>query len=246
MYDKVKKYKTTREYLTRVLDREPNEEELRQELDGNVEEVKYLTLDEVEEKDVAQLRFRLHVQNERLVRARHEKGLSQEGLGQLIGKKGTVISRIETCWIYPGQEVKEKLSQILNKQVEYLFPEWLRYFTKSWKRAEREKLVKMDTLQLYQKDILQLPDPKSVEEQAHKEMLKSKIKQMIQNSNLREREQKILDLYFGLSDGRPRTFQEVSEFMGGPSPHRVIALYHKALERIQQNCPFIGDLKDAI
>lgn len=57
--------------------------------------------------------------SKRLKEARKEKGISQRGLGLALGLSDKTISSYESNRSLPNLEILRKLSEVLNKPVEY-------------------------------------------------------------------------------------------------------------------------------
>ena len=78
-----------------------------------------------------------------------------------------------------------------------------------------------------------LPDNKDVESEVFDNQLKLAIKKAMVNANLTEREIKILDLIFGLSDGQQRTLEQVGQVFG-LTRERIRQIEGKALAKIRK------------
>ncbi len=57
--------------------------------------------------------------NKKLKEARIQKGLSQRGLGLALGLSDKTISSYESNRSYPNLEILDKISEILDKPIEY-------------------------------------------------------------------------------------------------------------------------------
>lgn len=57
--------------------------------------------------------------NKKLKEARIQKGLSQRGLGLALGLSDKTISSYESNRSFPNLEILEKISEILDKPIEY-------------------------------------------------------------------------------------------------------------------------------
>ncbi|KGT40347.1 helix-turn-helix transcriptional regulator [Heyndrickxia faecalis] len=61
------------------------------------------------------------MRNERLAKARHRKNLSQSELAEKLGCSKQAVSNWETGYSNPPLKMAIKLSEILDKDVDYLF-----------------------------------------------------------------------------------------------------------------------------
>jgi RNA polymerase sigma factor (sigma-70 family) len=237
LYDDIKGLKQTRIKLNNELGREPIEEELASELSKETSEVKFLDSLEIDEEEdqALELKLRLSVWNNNLVKARTEKGLTQKELSKLAGFNSQFITRIETCRTFPDQIAQEKIAQTLGYSRQYLFPAWLEIFTERWKRSEREKLISMKHEQLSSPEVLRLTSGEDLNKLAAQSRLKDLVEESL--NSLTPREQLILSLKFGLRGECAHTYEEVGrEF--DVSPERVRQIQAKALERIQRSEKF--------
>ena len=60
-------------------------------------------------------------ENRRLAAARVLAGLTQRELAQRVGTKEIEISRIETCRVCPGTEMKRRIAEVLGKPTFEIF-----------------------------------------------------------------------------------------------------------------------------
>lgn len=61
------------------------------------------------------------MKNNRLVNARKEKGLTQEGLAELMNYKKSTVSNWENGYSIPRMSDAFKVAKILDKDIDYLF-----------------------------------------------------------------------------------------------------------------------------
>lgn len=61
------------------------------------------------------------MRNDRLAKARHQKNLSQSELAEKLGCSKQAVSNWETGYSMPPLKVALKISEILDKNVDYLF-----------------------------------------------------------------------------------------------------------------------------
>ncbi len=88
--------------------------------------------------DIKQFRFKLR-------HSRQDKGLSQRGLGLALGLSDKTISSYESGRSYPNLEILERISDILDKPIEY--------FISSSKQIQISELIKR--IESNQKEITQ-------------------------------------------------------------------------------------------
>ena len=246
VYDRVKIIEETKTRLRETLQREPTQEEVYAEIGAKEEVVKpyeILEIDEDQEHDL-ELLFKVGAVNMNLRKAREAKGLLQRDLAKMLGVSGAVIGQLETCRTFAKPDRQKRIAEILEKPVSYLFPPWLELFTHQWKRTEKQKSVTIKHDQLSSPDVKMLTDPNHcVEEMNNKariEVMKPKIREMI--SRLTPREQKILDMRFGLTDGVSHTLEEIGQEFG-VTRDRIRQIEGKALQNIQ-NMEEIKCLRD--
>ena len=79
-------------------------------------------------------------------------------------------------------------------------------------------------------DVLPVETEISVEDEVISHCLKSQITDVFETLN--EREQKILDLRFGLTDGRARTLEEISVLFG-VTRERIRQIEQRALKKLR-------------
>jgi DNA-binding XRE family transcriptional regulator len=231
-FKKVTNYNKDKEYLKKELDRDPEKEEL--EIIGykNVDILDNLEIDE-EENEAFELKYRLGIKNNNLEKSRLEKNLLQKDIAILIGIGSATYCQIETCNYYPPEEIKIKIAEVLEKRVDYLFPEWLKIFTSRWKRAEKEKLVKIShtTLNSPEVQMLVAPENKMVDRAILKKLLDPILKE------LKPREQKLLDSRFGLTDGITHTYEELADEFN-VTESRINQVTIKALMKLKRHPDF--------
>ncbi len=239
-YEKLKRYHQIKQEIREMMDREPTEDELDDAIAGDptlgdfkARDFETFEIDQDEDQEV-ELRFRLSVSNMNLVKARNEKGLTQLQMSDLMGK-GTAASYglIETLRVYPNEECKNKIASILGKSKDHLFPSWLEIFTKRWSRQQKQKSVKIRAESLSSPEVAGLlTEPSSMQRDVERELLKEQMKPVL--SCLNEREKKIIDLRFGLTDGVGHTLEEVAK-MFDVNRERIRQIETKAIEKMQNN-----------
>jgi len=231
-FDQVKSYNKEKEYLKEELKREPEKEELQIAGFKDVDILENLEIDE-EEKEAFELKYRLGIKNNSLEKSRLEKNLLQKDIAILAGIGHATYSSIETCTYYPPEEIRIKIAEVLEKRVDYLFPEWLKIFTQRWKKAEKEKLVTISHIALNSPEVqvIAAPENKNADRAILKELLAPIIKE------LTPREQKLLDSRFGLTDGISHTYEELGDEFD-VTRERIRQVEIKALMKLKRHPDF--------
>ena len=181
-------------------------------------------------QDIVSLEFRLGVTNLNLKKARLEKGLLQKDVAKKLGISNCSYGQYENCRSMPNKERAKKIARILGKPVSYLFPEWFEIFTKKWKDTEKKKTVELNHESLDCKEVQMLETGEDLEREADRSIIKDVVKNCVKD--LSPREQKILEMRFGLLDGVAQTLEEVGrEF--DVTRDRIRQIEAKALEKLQ-------------
>jgi len=149
----------------------------------------------------------------------------------MLGISPISYSHYETCRNMPTKDTAEKISKILNKPLNYLFPDWLKIFTEKWKRAEKETLVTLKHTPLDTPEVLALTAPVDLEKKANDMVLKKTLSKIL--DELSPRERKILEMRFGLEDDIPHLLEEIGrEF--DVTRERIRSIEVKAFEKIKK------------
>jgi len=142
--------------------------------------------------------------NNEVRRRREELGMLQRELGELVGISCQLISRIETFNRYPTMKEAKKIAEVLQSDVETLFPEWLQAFKLKRSSFTTEHVV-TERLLPHIVDKLALPDTlETTERKIDQEFLKQGVEDIL--DSLSDREAKVLRMRFGI--GVPVTKEE--------------------------------------
>ena len=229
VYRNFLKYQETVKELKKELDRDPTDSEIKQVLPkANIELMKNL---EIEEENDDELQFRLSVINRRLRKARLKKGLKQQDVSEKLGKSSSWYGQRESCYIHPTKKEQQQIAELFEQDVDYLFPEWLEVFTNKWKRQDRAKTLSYKTITLDSPEALMI-EGSELESVAKKAIAKKKIKEALSEGTLSIREEKILEMRFGLKDGVTHTWEEVGKEFD-VTRGRICQIEAKAFERLQ-------------
>ena len=169
------------------------------------------TEDLVEEQELDSLAtLKLLTRNTRLVATRQDKGLTQWEASHQVGIGVSRYQEIEKLRRLPTFEDEEKIASFFQLSIDYLFPKVLLEAIEAGVFDRRHvQLAASELISLTEAQKLRLSyDGETVLiEEIRQRELKEKIEQVLQT--LKPREQRILQLRFGLEDGRSRTLEEV-------------------------------------
>jgi len=127
----------------------------------------------------------------------------------------------------------KKITSLLGKSREHLFPKWLNLFTEKWKKMEKEKTVFLRAESLSSPEVAGLLSaPSSMQEGIDNEILRAKLLPILKDLN--DREQKILSMRYGLEDGKSYTLEEVAKEFD-VTRNRILQIEWMALEKIKQH-----------
>jgi len=180
-------------------------------------------------------RLRLIPYNARLLDTRKAKGWTQKSLSLLTGISVSYIGHIETLRVIPTDNAMVEISSALDASIDYLFPETLM-------EAMREGLFSHRVVELKEQNIIRLSEARHTDllpsgnsedeavEAADKTFLKMDMAEVLQVLTTRER--RVIELRFGLEDGKSRTLDEVGrEF--GVTRERIREIEDKALRKLR-------------
>lgn len=164
------------------------------------------------------VRLRFIPYNARLIDARKAKRWTQKDLSQLTSISTSYLGHIETLRAIPSQQMMDEICSALGLSEDYLFP-------LSLMEALRDGLFDHRVAELEEKQIIRLTEARragllprgitedealeAVDRALDRDLLKEKLPDVL--GSLAPREQKVLELRFGLNDGRSRTLEEVGK-----------------------------------
>lgn len=161
------------------------------------------------------------VKNFRLVEARKSMGLTQSELAKSSGLAKANYCIYEQMKTNPPQEVKIKLSQVLNQSVERLFPKSIdnHYATRAKSKDIYDNCEQVDI------DFSQIPQETSIEELVDKKILSETANKLLKRLEPRQRE--ILELR-----AKEYTLKEIADVYE-VSIERVRQIESEAIKRIR-------------
>lgn len=180
--------------------------------------------------------------NHRLVELRKKKFQTQQEVANEVGLTLNRYQKIEILKSYPTEMEAKNIAEYFDEDPYKLFPKWSFpvYGTRDY-----TQVVKVDKLQLESKEVLQLADPREIEEEVDKELLKEKIWEVM--NTLSEREQRIIRLRFQLEDmpeGKDPTLENVGRIFG-VSRDRIRQIESRAIRKLKHSSK-IDQLKSFI
>lgn len=191
----------------------------------------------VEAIQKAPVRLRFIPYNARLIDARKSKGWTQKEMALLTGLNTTYIGHIETLRVIPRDDAMDEISAALNLPKDYLFPDTLLEAMKDGLFGHRvAELEEQHIVRLTEARRAGLLPPGITEEEAievaDRALLKAQLLKVLHE--LSPREQKVLELRFGLKDGYSRTYEEVArEF--NVTRERIRQIEAKALHKLRHS-----------
>jgi RNA polymerase sigma factor (sigma-70 family) len=160
---------------------------------------------------------------------RLERGLTQKQIAKELGIGHVTYSHIETLRHFPTEYHMEKLCKYFGMTKEELFPEWAKVvFVEDRKEVVKE--IEIDKVMLNSPEVLRLMAPDSPEDDFEKENLKQVLMGTLETLNAREK--KVLELRFGLKDGKTRMLEEVARDFG-VTRERIRQIEDKALRKLR-------------
>ncbi|MDO9580398.1 MAG: sigma-70 family RNA polymerase sigma factor [Bacteroidales bacterium] len=186
------------------------------------------------EGEVSKLvRLRLITHNARLVDARGEQGWTQVQVASWAGMKVVRLSHIENLRVIPTWEEMDNLAGVLGQFTEVLFPEsLLRAVNEGVFNHRIRELAEPQVVALDRDTLKALPfvSDDYLVDAVMRNSLKEKVKVVL--DTLTPREQRVLQLRFGLKDGRSRTLEEVGKGFN-VTRNRIQQIEAKALRKLR-------------
>ena len=189
-----------------------------------------------EDESVNLVRLRLITHNARLIDARKDRAMTAEAMAQTAQISRDRLRRIENLKVIPTEEELCKIACILEKPIDYLFPEALLDAVKAGVFSRREvELAVPEVISLTEAQRLRLTydGEATLIEQVSRTMLAEQITEVLET--LTPKERKVIRLRFGLEDGCSRNLEEVGKEFGGTRA-RIRQIEGKALRKLRHPC----------
>jgi|WetSurMetagenome_2_1015567.scaffolds.fasta_scaffold63192_3 transcriptional regulator with XRE-family HTH domain len=162
------------------------------------------------------------IKNYRLAQARVESGMTVEILAELVGVSKPAMGSYESLRSRPDKIKQKKISEVLGRPVEYLFPEG--YELSRMKRdayfLSRNQLN--SSILIYEKS---WNDGISRIDRELTDFL---------SGTLSKREDRVLRLSFGFKDGKDYNFTNIGERIG-VTRERARQIFHRAMAKLREN-----------
>jgi len=196
-----------------------------------------VTSEEIETGEGERLvRLRLITHNARLVDARKELGMTGEAMALAACITRTRLRQIETLKIVPTNDDMVKIACVLEKTIDYLFPEHLLSAVEAGVFSRRKvELAAPQVIALteaQQRRLLPASGLHELEEEVERKVLAEQLNDVL--GTLKPREQRVLALRFGLGGEAPLTLEAVGrkpEF--GVTGNRIRQIEAKALRKLR-------------
>lgn len=191
----------------------------------------YLERIEMEDQTLAHLRLIIH--NARLVDARKESAIVQIAMAQKIGISQERLRDIENLRALPTEDEMAKIACILEKPIDYLFPEELIRAIEAGVFSKRKaELAAPEIISLTEAQHLRLvyDGEAALIEQISRAQLVQKISEVLKT--LDPREAQVVELRFGFSDGESLTLEEVGRRLG-VTRERIRQIETKAMRKLR-------------
>ncbi len=181
------------------------------------------------------LRMRLIIQNNRIKEELKAQGYTMGRLSKKIKLSYSLLSKVINLHRVPSENQIIAIAIALGKPIEYLFPDILLEGTARGLFQNRTKLLDEEQVKQITRplqSLLQITDGsfEAMEKQADMGLLHKQIDEVL--STLTPREQRVLQLRFGLEDGRSRTGEEVAKEFG-VTRERIYQIERKALRKLR-------------
>ena len=157
-------------------------------------------------------------------------GLTQKQLGALIDRGGIWVSHLENFRFYPIKELANELAEILNVNVNVLFPPWLKIFKPKRTLVITEHIVNAPLLDSHISQHLLANGEDQFRDMFDKNLLKEGIAEVL--TSLKPRERQILELRFGIGGNKPKDLESLGRIFG-VTRERIRQIEAKALMKLK-------------
>ena len=167
--------------------------------------------------------------NGKMRQARQQKDLKQKMLADMVGISIQKIQQIEGIRAYPTEEQAYQIADILEIDPDILFPKWMKKNTIKPK-SNFNYYMDMERKAFESREVLELEAPTTEMDLVEFEDLKRVLNENLNTLNAREK--KIIELRFGLKDGKTSTLDEVGKEFG-VTRERIREIEAKALRKLR-------------
>lgn len=184
-------------------------------------------------ENLSLVRLRLITHNARLVGARKELGMTGEDMAATAGLSRGHLRDIENLRAVPTEEEMVKIACVLEKPIDYLFPEELMSAIKVGVFSRRKvELAAPEVISLTEAQGFRLAydGETALIEEVSRTLLVEEINEVLET--LAPREQLVLRLRFGLGGKEPQTAEAVGRKLG-VSRQRIYEIESKTLRKLR-------------
>ena len=171
--------------------------------------------------------------NFRLRDTRISLGYTLKRLAKKSGVKWVTLHAYERLRAFPSEEPAQRISVVLGKPIEYLFPEYLIQFTKELRKERSSQLESSMTIV----SIDDIPEGASpiVHDTKMEQIIQEEMKQKLYTTlkNLKFREREIILLRYGLSDYENCYSTEEVGRIFKICPRRVWQIERKVMQKLR-------------
>jgi len=180
------------------------------------------------------VRLRLITHNARLVDARKERGMTGEAMAAAASLTRDRLRRIETLKVNPTLDELCKIACVLEKPIDYLFPDELMESVKigvfSRRKVELNSPEIISLTEAQRRHLLTYDGEGALIDQVSRTLLKEEVKVAL--ATLKPRERQVLELRYGLNGGRCETLEEVGKELN-IQRERTRQIQAKALRKLR-------------
>lgn len=170
------------------------------------------------------------IRNNRLMEARERLNLSTREFAQKADINYGIYNNIENLSRYPTEEQAYRIALVAAVPVEELFPSYLGSIRK---RVSTTTIPEDAVLSLQDAERLQISSNSSLESEVES---RETLKTIMNDGRLRPREIQILQMRYGLNDGKERELEDIGEELG-LSRERIRQIESRALRKMRHPIP---------
>ncbi len=167
------------------------------------------------------------IRNYRLVEARKNKKFQQKDIAEQVGISRLTYLNYESMRYKPNQSVKNKIAQVLEKPLEYLFPKNIESYYEYNKTSE-------DIYDNHRRiNLQQRINPHNInsDKLAKQSSLRKITKKLLETLNHKEKE--VIKLRFGIDNENAHTLEKIGKIYG-VTRERIRQIESRAIERLRR------------